>query len=162
MKYFFHDTAGFLHLLASLLALVFGTMVVVMPKGTKKHIRIGYLYFTSMVLLISTSFLIFRLFGRMGIFHYAAMASALILALGMFPIWLKRPRNHWRVMHYNFMYWSVVALYEAFASELLTRIPKSPFMGTVGIASGIMLLIGFIIFFKHKKKWEEEIGILRE
>jgi len=159
MKYLFHDTAGFIHLLSSVLALIFGTWVIASKKGTKKHVRVGYLYFTSMVLLLSTSFLVFRLFGGFGMFHYAAIASFIVLALGMIPIWWKRPKNNWRFFHYNFMYWSVVALYEAFASEILTRTNIADFMSLVGIATGGVLIIGFIIFFKYKDQWKEEIGI---
>ncbi len=148
-----------MHLLSSILALIFGTMVVVMKKGDRRHVRMGYLYFTNMVVLLATSFLMYRLFGRFGLFHWAAVAATIVLAIGMIPIWLKRPRNRWRFLHFNFMYWSVVALYEAFASELLTRIPESPFFRMVGVASGGVLVIGFIIFFKYKAKWEKEIGI---
>mgnify|MGYP006270489875 CR=1 FL=1 len=32
------------------------------------------------------------------------------------------------------MYWSVVGLYAAFAAEILTRIPDTPFLNMVGLA----------------------------
>ncbi len=154
-----HDALGYLHLLTSIFALVFGTIVLVMRKGTKRHMKVGYLYFSSMVMVIITSFMIYRLFGRFGVFHYAAVFAAIVLALGMFPIWFKRPIEKWKIFHYNFMYWSVIALYQAFASELLTRIPESPFFSMVGLASGVILIIGFIIFFKNKRKWEKLLNV---
>ncbi len=93
MSYLAHDGVGFLHLTASVLALVFGALVVGSKKGTRRHVRFGYLYFTSMVVLLSTSFLIYRLFGGFGLFHYAAVATIIVLLLGLVPIWLRWPAS---------------------------------------------------------------------
>ena len=159
MNYFFHDGAGLIHLLSSILAMIFGLAVLVMKKGTRQHVRMGYLYFASMVMLLASSFLIQRLFGGFGLFHWMAIASIIILFIGMVPIWFRRPRDGWKVLHYNFMYWSVVALYEAFMAEILTRIPGTSFMLMVAVGVGVILCVGFILFFKNKKKWEAEIGV---
>ncbi len=159
MNNFYHDGLGLLHLIASALAMIFGLLVIVKKKGTKQHVRLGYLYFCSMVILLSTSFLIYRLFNKFGLFHYMSVLTVVVMALGMFPIWFRWPNKNWKMMHYNFMYWSVVALYEALAAELLTRIPNTPFLGTIGAAIGLVMAIGFVIFFKYKSQWEKEIGI---
>ncbi len=159
MNNFFNDGLGLLHIVSSILALIFGVFVIVTKKGTRRHVRVGYFYFCSMVILLSSSFLIYRLFNKFGIFHYMGALAVIVLALGMLPIWFKWPKKGWKMMHYNFMYWSVVALYEAFAAELLTRIPSSPFYGTIGITIGLIMGLGFIIFFKYKSQWEKEIGI---
>lgn len=50
------------------------------------------------------------------------------------------------------MYWSVIGLYAAFAAEILTRIPKTPFFGMVGLATGVILLIGWIVLGRNKAK----------
>lgn len=154
-----HDAIGWLHLGSSVFALLFGALVLVWKKGSRRHVRFGYLYFTAMVVLLCTSFLIYRLFGGLGIFHYAAMASALVLALGLVPIWLRRPARSWRIMHYNFMYWSVVGLYEALAAELLTRLPNTPVVGTAIAASLGIFAVGVWVFVRRKAQWEREIGI---
>lgn len=149
------DIIGLIHLIASCFALVFGSLSLVLRKGTKQHKIIGYLYVISMALLIITAFMIYRLFHRWGIFHYATILSLIGIALGMVPIWTKKPVNKWQFMHFRFMYWSVIGLYSAFFAEVLTRIPKSPFFGMVGIAITVVMLIGGVVFAKNKKRWQK-------
>ena len=107
-----------------------------------------------MLVLLVTAFSIYRLFGGFGIFHIAAVVSTVTLAGGMLPVLFKKPR-HYILLHYTFMYWSVIGLYAAFISETLTRIPDSPFLGTVGIATFTVTILAQIGFYKYKKKWEE-------
>ncbi|MFZ6666229.1 DUF2306 domain-containing protein [Peijinzhouia sedimentorum] len=159
MANLFGDTYGFIHLIASLLALITGFMVLVMKKGTKSHVKVGYIYVLSMALLIATSFMIYRLFNGWGIFHYTSIISLITIALGMIPIWTKKPVNSWKYLHFSFMYWSVVGLYAAFAAEILTRIPETPFFGMVGIATAVIMLIGGIYFGMNKAKWMIIFGI---
>ncbi len=159
MANLFGDTYGFIHLIASLLALITGFMVLVMKKGTKSHVKVGYIYVLSMALLIATSFMIYRLFNGWGIFHYTSIISLITIALGMIPIWTKKPVNSWKYLHFSFMYWSVVGLYAAFAAEILTRIPETPFFGMVGIATTVIMLIGGIYFGMNKAKWMIIFGI---
>lgn len=118
---------GHVHLISSALALIFGTFVLISKKGSKRHKQAGYLYVMSMLVLLVTAFAIYRLFNSWGMFHYMAFVSLASIALGMIPVWTKKPLNKWKYMHFSFMYWSVIGLYCAFAAELLTRVPKSPF-----------------------------------
>jgi uncharacterized membrane protein len=47
----------------------------------------------------------------------------------------------------------VLGLYAAFASELSVRIPERPFYTMVGIATGVIFLIGSVfIFWKERKR----------
>ena len=147
------DTTGLIHLISSLFALIFGAMILIMKKGTKRHKQIGYAYVISMAILLTTAFLIYRLFNGWGIFHYATIASLVTTALGMVPIWTKKPTNIWVFRHFTFMYWSVIGLYAAFASEVLTRIPETPFFGMVGLATGIIMILGGVFFGINKPKW---------
>ena len=112
-----------------------------------------------MGILICTAFMIYRLFNGWGIFHYTTLVSLISIVLGMVPIWTKKPKNNWKYLHFTFMYWSVIGLYAAFAAETLVRIPKSPFYGMVGLATGGIMLIGGIIFGINKKKWERIFGV---
>jgi len=153
------DEIGLIHLISSCLALIFGTYILLAKKGTKLHIKIGYLYVISMGILICTAFMIYRLFNGWGIFHYTTLVSLISIVLGMVPIWTKKPKNNWKHLHFTFMYWSVIGLYAAFAAETLVRIPKSPFYGMVGLATGGIMLIGGIIFAINKKKWERIFGV---
>jgi uncharacterized membrane protein len=152
---------GWLHLIASVLALVFGTWVLITSKGTRAHRRIGYLYTVSMILLIATAFLIYRLFGRFGVFHAAALVSAATLTCGMLPAVLRKPKN-WLDLHFSFMYWSVFGLYAAFVAEVAVRLPVKTmftsarmFFTTVIVSTLATMLVGQITFFMYKKRWQK-------
>lgn len=152
---------GWLHLIASILALIFGTWVLITSKGTRAHRRVGYLYTVSMILLIATAFLIYRLFGRFGLFHVAAVVSAVTLAGGMIPAVLRRPKG-WLGLHFSFMYWSVFGLYAAFVAELAVRLPvrtmftsARTFFTTVIVSTLVTMGVGQIIFFAYKKRWQK-------
>lgn len=144
---------GLIHLISACFALLFGTLILITKKGNKLHVKIGYLYLISMGILIITAFMIYRLFDGWGIFHYTTLLSLVSIALGMIPIWTKKPKNSWKYLHFSFMFWSVIGLYAAFAAEILVRIPKTPFFGMIGLATGGIMLIGGVIFGINKKKW---------
>jgi len=152
---------GLLHLIFSILALILGTIVLSSLKGTNKHKKIGYLYCFSMLGVNITAFMIYRLYNKFGIFHWMAIISLLTLIAGMLPMLIKKPKSY-ITLHYNFMYWSVIGLYCAFAAETLVRIPdividsgipNSTFYKWTGIASGITMVIGAFLSIKNKKKW---------
>lgn len=153
MRQIIFSEIGLIHLIASISALIFGTMVLVLTKGTKFHKQIGYVYAVSMLGVLATAFMIYRLFGRFGIFHITAMISTISLLGGMLPVILRKPVNSWLNWHYGFMYWSVIGLYAAFVAETMVRIPQTPFYGMVGFASFGVTVIGVIIFGIYKKKW---------
>jgi uncharacterized membrane protein len=152
------DEIGLVHLISSCLALLFGTYILIAKKGTKTHVKIGYLYVASMGILILTAFMIYRLFNGWGIFHYSTLLSLITLLMGMLPIWRKRPKDAWKFYHFTFMYWSVMGLYAAFAAEVLTRIPKAPFFGMVGIATAAIMLVGGVVFGMNKSKWKNSFS----
>ena len=160
---------GLVHLIAAIFALLFGTWVLTARKGTRAHRRIGYAYAASMILLVASAFMIYRLFGRFGVFHVAAIASTVTLSGGMIPVILRRPKNSWLNLHFNFMFWSVFGLYAAFMAEMAVRLPvrtvfSSPtaFFIMVGVATFSTMIIGHIIFFKNKKKWEKILTVPHE
>lgn len=155
MSYFFHDTIGLIHLLSACLALITGTMVLAMKKGTVNHKKVGYVYTVSMVLVVSTAFMIYRLFGGWGIFHWAAVVSGLTLLAGMIPVLLRKPDKNWLGFHLGFMYWSVMGLYMAFVSELMTRVPITPSFNMLGIVVGVVGIIAGSFFYYRKNKWEK-------
>lgn len=158
MMQFTHDTIGGVHLITALLSFVLGTMVLVTKKGTGFHKKTGYAYVIAMLLVNITAFMIYRLFGGFGLFHIAAIVSLASIILGMIPILRKKKKKDWRVHHFSWMYWSVIGLYAAFASEVLTRVPETPFFAMVGVATGVIMLGGSIIFRKNKDKWAKAFG----
>ena len=150
-----YDTIGLIHLIAAIIALITGTLQLIMTKGTSIHKKIGTIYAISMSVLLITAFMIYRLFGGFGLFHVAAVISSITLVGGMVPILLRKPEGSWLSLHFSFMYWSVMGLYMAFAAEVLTRIPDTPFFGIVGLATGAIGLAGGIYFYSHEDKWDE-------
>jgi uncharacterized membrane protein len=105
MNTLIYDEIGAIHLLASILALITGTLVLLLKKGTVLHKRIGYLYVAGMVVLIVTAFSIYRLFGGFGIFHFAAIVSTLTLLAGLIPVLTRKPKVKWMEIHFMYMYW---------------------------------------------------------
>lgn len=95
-------TTGLLHLIFSIFALVTGLLVLVSPKGTRRHRQIGYVYSVSMILLNGTAFMIYLLFGNFGIFHGFAIVSTLTLFAGLYPVFTRTDKNY-LLIHFNFM-----------------------------------------------------------
>ena len=104
------DAVGTVHLIFAMVAVVSGTLVLSMKKGTTRHKRVGRIYGFSMIVMLVTAFMIYRLFGRFGTFHYTAIISVLTLAAGMVPPLFLRSNPNWLRWHFGFMYWSVIGL----------------------------------------------------
>lgn len=154
---------GLIHLIVSIIALITGLVVLITTKGTKRHKKIGYIYAISMVILNITAFMIYKLFGKFGIFHWFAVVSCLTLLLGIYPVLVKNFKNY-LLVHFNYMYWSVVGLYCAFCAEILTRIPfiydlpnKRQLFGILtGVSIFLVMTVATIIFAKMKPKWTKQ------
>ena len=159
------SSVGFIHLTASIIALITGLFILVSKKGTAPHKRIGYTYSISMIVLNVTAFMIYRLYGKFGIFHWFAVMSCLTLFAGLYPVIAKRTKNY-LVSHFRFMYWSVIGLYCAFMAEVFSRLPNiiltetgKPmvvFYKMIGVAIGITMFIGVGFFIKYKPKWTKQ------
>lgn len=145
---------GEIHLWFAEAALVAGAVIAVARKGTPFHRWAGRVYVASMVGVVVTAFMIYRLFGGFGVFHVAAIVSGLTLIGGFVPVILKRPRGTWVYLHLNFMAYSYLGLLAAAASEAAVRTPMVPalarMLGTsigmsFGIAVGVPTTLVFII-----------------
>lgn len=103
-----------------------------------------------MAVVCITSFMIYRLFGGFGIFHIAALVSIITLLGVMIPAFLRKP-DGWVILHFSFIYWSVLGLYVAFLSEIVTRVPDTPFLGMLGIGTCIIMAVGGPCFYIKKR-----------
>lgn len=148
-----HSTTGLFHVIMALVAMITGTIVIIKSKGTRLHVAIGYTYFFSMLTMNLSSFMLYGLLGHFGPFHVAAIISLLTLLGGMIPIFFRKKITAWQRVHGTFMYYSVVGLYAAFFSEILTRIPGQSFSGMVILASVGVTIMGVILFNKLKSRW---------
>ena len=149
------STLGLFHLIVSCLALIAGTWVITTQKGTAIHRKVGYFYVATMIAVNGTSFAMYRLFGGFGVFHVAAIISSITLICGIVPAILRKPEKSWVSLHFGFMYWSVMGLYAAFVAEVFVRIPQMKFFSMVGIGTGVVMIIGAIVFVMYKKRWEK-------
>ncbi len=151
-----HSTTGLIHLIASVLSLLSGTLVLLMTKGT--HKTIGYTYGIFMLIVNGTAFGLYHLFEGFGPFHFAALISLATLVAGMIPVLLRT--QSWMSLHLSFMYYSVIGLYAAFASEIMVRIPGISFGPAVGIATSIVMIIAMILFRNLSIKWTHQFSSL--
>jgi uncharacterized membrane protein len=159
------DTTGFIHLAASVLALITGLYVLIAKKGTKTHKQVGYTYALAMLTVNLTAFMIYRLYGRFGIFHVFAIISSVTLFAGLYPVIIRKSEDY-LIKHFRSMYWSVIGLYCAFMAEIFSRLPKyvlTPegkpmvvFYKFVGIGTAIVMIIGIFFFLKFKPIWEKQ------
>ena len=143
---------GQFHLVTSLLALAAGAWVLLRPKGTAIHRRIGWVYAASMLALNGSALLIYRLTGTFGPFHVAALVSLLTLLAGVVSAWRRRPGDRsWLPRHYFFMTYSYLGLVAAAVAETATRFPAlqavaggptPAFWSVVVIASVAVFVIG--------------------
>jgi len=147
-----HSTTGLIHLLSCLLALVAGTCILIISKGSVIHKRIGYVYSLSMIIVNGTAFGLYHLFGRFGPFHIAALISVATLVAGMIPV-LFRTKS-WLRLHLSFMYYSVIGLYAAFASEVIVRIPGVRFGPAVGLATALVMITAMVAFRFLSRRWQ--------
>ena len=140
-------TVGLIHLIVSIIALITGLYILLKTKGTKRHKQIGYIYVFSMILLNVTAFMIYRVYGKFGIFHYFAIISSLTLFAGLYPVLSKKSKDY-LLQHFNYMYWSVIGLYCAFMAELFTRLPIIKYIGTKNKITPLdITLIYTLLFF---------------
>jgi uncharacterized membrane protein len=155
-------TTGLIHLISSVLAMVTGSWVLCTEKGTKRHKQTGYLYAFSMLTLNITAFMIYRLYGKFGVFHWLAVISSITLITGLYPV-IRKKANNYLSTHFSCMYWSVIGLYCAFSAEVFSRLPlivrnesgepMTVFYKLVGLGTGVVMVIGVVLFIRVKPKW---------
>lgn len=155
---FVNSSLGWFHLVTALIAMLAGAFVLSTRKGTRRHKRAGYLCVVSMVLVCGSAMGIYRLTGAFGIFHVTAIVGFATLAAGLLPMFMKSLDRKYKAVHVWFMYYSVLGLYAAFASELSVRIPDRPFYTMVGIATGVIFGVGTLIIIKKEKGWTRYFG----
>ena len=123
---------GWTHTISALAALEAGAAVLLTRKGTRRHRQLGWTYVVSMIVLNATALLIYRLFGRIGPFHVAAVFSLATVVAGTAAAFAGRRARERRDVagraralerHYQWMTWSYVGLVAAAVSEVATRLP---------------------------------------
>lgn len=149
-----HSSVSVVHLLAVVVALSAGTVVVFSPKGTPRHRQLGRVYFGSMSVVLLTAFGIYSLFGRFGIIHWGALASSVVLLLGVGAVWCRSVLAGWLRWHYLGMGASITGLYAALVVESTYRFFPAPYFwwSTLGPAS-VIFLVGAALLYRHYPTW---------
>ncbi|MDZ7878307.1 MAG: hypothetical protein U5L45_11580 [Saprospiraceae bacterium] len=83
MNALYGDNIGLTHFISGVAAVLLGGAVLLMKKGTPIHRKVGYLYVASMVVLVISSFGIYRLFGKFGLFHGFSLVAVFSLVMGI-------------------------------------------------------------------------------
>jgi len=147
-----NNGVGLFHTICAILAMIFGTLVLVNKKGTKKHKKLGLVYIINMFLLNTTAFGIYN-FGKFSMFHVFAILSLGTIIMGFVPI--IRRKGNWFKRHFYLMSWSVVGLYCAFWAEIGVRFFDMKFFWwVVMLATMVTSVIGAVIINKEAKKLE--------
>ena len=143
------STLGLIHVVFGLLALLTGTLVLFIRKGTRYHRTLGHWYFGSMLGLNITALLIYRLTGKFNFFHIAALFSLVFLVAGLSAVVFMRPRKVWVERHAYFMTGSYIGLLAAAASEVTTRVPGWSLGLTAGLTSVIIIFGGVYLMTRR-------------
>jgi len=138
------STLGWIHTIFGIVALLAGTAVIFLRKGTRWHRTLGHVYLTNMLALNVSALFIYKLYGRFGPFHWMALGSLLTLIVGMVPVFTRRPKKGWLELHAAFINGSYVGLVAAFAAEITSRLPgtENSFGLVVGITSALIIGVG--------------------
>ena len=142
---------GWIHTIFGVVALLAGTAVVLLKKGTRLHRTLGHVYFNGMLALNITALFIYNLFGGFGPFHWLALFSLITLIAGMIPVLFRWPDKRWVEFHAGFISGSYVGLVAAFAAEITSRLPgtENSFGLVVGVTSAVINGVGFALIIRY-------------
>jgi uncharacterized membrane protein len=146
---------GWVHLLASLIAIAIGAAVLVRAKGTEVHKARGRIYVTAMIVTSVTALGIYR----QGVFffpHWFAVAALIITAAGVAAAHFKTPRTGWVHVHLTCMVASFYILIGGAVNEVFLRVNllrrlvpdfnSSPAVGMTHV-SVLLLFVALIGYF---------------
>ena len=144
-----------LHIFGAISGLVFGALVFLNPKGTRKHKLFGYAYFVSLMLVNASALSVYEQSPQGGPFHILAVVSLLTLAAGMVPVLTKRPKHAWLNLHAYFMSWSYVGLIGAGVGQLgAATLDGSPAIAVFFPTVFVVLIGGLLIHSRTQKTLE--------
>ena len=138
------------HTAFSTIALIAG-IIFLIPKGTRKHKKIGYIYVFSMMGSLITSFGLFNLWDRFGVYHALSIVSFLTIALALYFPLAGRNRKKWAEHHLLYMGYSYVGLVMAAGSHLFSVFPEWPVRLRIGLFWVLPYVLGTIFIFINNK-----------
>jgi len=145
---------GWVHLVASLIALATGFLVLLRPKGTPVHKRRGRVYALT---LVATSITALGIYRR-GVFffpHRLAIAALIVVTVGVLAAHFKVPRRAWLHVHLTCLLTSLYLLVGGGVNEVFLRVDilrqlapslNSPIVGLTHLAVQVLFLT-LIVYF---------------
>lgn len=138
-----------IHTIFSIFALLAG-IIFLIPKGTKRHKQLGYVYVFNMVVCLITSFGLFNLWNKFGVYHALSIVSFLTLAIALyFPIAGKKMKK-WAEYHLLWMGYSYVGLVMAAGSHLFAVFPEWPSWLRITLFWVLPYVVGTVIIIRNK------------
>lgn len=154
---------GMTHFISAMLALTLGAIVLLLrPKGGRRHRQLGWAYVVAMLALNATALMIYRLFGGFGPFHVAALISLATVLMGV-PAGIRARRMRQQGQparratavehHYYWMTYSYVGLVAAAVAETATRAPIFRDAGGPGATFGMVVIAASLLVFVIGARW---------
>jgi uncharacterized membrane protein len=140
-----------IHTTFSVIALLAG-IIFLLPKGTEKHKKMGYLYTTCMLICVVTSFGLFNLWGGFGVYHVLSIVSFITLIIALYFPLFARNNKHWIVQHSIWMGYSYIGLVMAGGSHLFGVFPNWPSWLRIVAFWVFPYVLGSILIFKNKNE----------
>ncbi len=151
-----YASLGLFHAACGTFALLFGAANLLLRKGTRAHVRIGWAYTVSMVLLNASAFCIYKLTGGFNLFHVLAALSLITLTVGIVQVIARRRLRNWLWRHYQYMCWTYIGLLAATCNEAFVRVPLLQQLTAMtatwlplAVMAALVLTCGTILFAKQ-------------
>jgi uncharacterized membrane protein len=135
--------SGVVHVASASAALIAGAIIFISPKGTARHVRVGWIYATSLISSNVIALNIFRVTGSWNYFHLLAVMSLAMVAGGIFQSRWRTGRPNWLWRHYHYMAWSYVGLLAGGCNEACVRIESLKHL--THATGGILPVIGSFV-----------------
>lgn len=146
IEHLLDHTIGLAHVMMAVVALIAGTAVISIGKGTRPHRRLGRIYLIAMLAMNATALLDYELYGFFGPFHWMALISLATVLAGYVSV--RRRRPGWQIRHAFYMSGSYVGLIAAAVAEVASRVPGWAFGPSVFISSSIVIAVGIRIMLR--------------
>ena len=112
---------GWVHLIASLIAVGLGAVIIVRGKGTPTHRRWGRIYVLAVLATSITALGIYRL-GVFFFAHWFGVAVLIVIVLGVMAAHFKIPQKGWTQLHLTCMLLSFYILIGGGVNEVFLRV----------------------------------------
>ena len=134
------------HIAAAVSALLAGAAVLMRPKGTRAHRRVGTIYVLALV-LVNVAALSLHRENAFGVFHALAVASLVTIAVGLSPLLLGKRSETVIATHAYCMTWSYAGLVAAGCGQLAVAIGQDLSAWVVPVVIGTVLTVSGVIIF---------------